>query len=143
MPKQCRFSLESCQSTSCTQRGLTDSNFQRRLDSCNWCLIQRDRDENFLNNVLGTDEVQFDKGTGVNFTQPGLAARAHAPMAMVHKTVAWNFPQPPHHWAILFRRKHDRKRSQTSSQRRANTTFVLSCCVFSSPWPPTFFFGGT
>lgn len=50
----------------CLHQELRPSDFQKRLDFCNWCLIQCDEDREFLNRVLWTDEAQFCRNSNVN-----------------------------------------------------------------------------
>lgn len=50
----------------CLHQELTPNDFQKRLDFCNWCLIQCDRDPEFVHNVLWTDEAQFCRNANVN-----------------------------------------------------------------------------
>lgn len=50
----------------CLHQELRPSDFQKRLDFCNWCLIQCDEDPEFLNRVIWTDEAQFCRDSNVN-----------------------------------------------------------------------------
>lgn len=47
-------------------QGLNEADFQKRLEFCNWALIQKDQDPDFFTKVLWTDEAQFCRNGNIN-----------------------------------------------------------------------------
>lgn len=50
----------------CLHQDLTEEDYRKRLDFCNWALIQKEADNDFFSKIIWTDEAKFCRDGNVN-----------------------------------------------------------------------------